>query len=96
MWCLDAGEELLELRLDCESVARRCAPDARGIARCAPVATDCRAPADGTSSARCDGDTLEVCLEGRLERVDCRSVGRSRSATVPAIPGAQAETVACF
>lgn len=96
VWCLERAGELLEQRLDCASVARRCAPDARGIARCAPVATDCTAPPDGTSSARCDGDALEVCLEGRLERMDCRSVGRSRCANVPAIPGVQAATVACL
>ncbi len=96
VWCLEQDGVLLEQRLDCAAAGRRCAPDARGIARCVPIATECVAPADGSSTARCDGNTLEVCLEGRLERVDCTSVGRSTCTMVPEIPGIQRATVACF
>jgi len=95
VWCLEEDGVFQELRHDCSASGRRCAADERGIARCVPPATECTAPSDGSSSARCDGNTLEVCVEGTLHRVDCASVGRSTCTTVPAIPGAQAETVAC-
>lgn len=97
VYCFDEGAGLQEIRYDCAAVGRKCAPDGgEGYAACVPTATECTAPSDGTSTATCDGDALEVCIEGELHHVECPSVGRATCSTVPEIPGAQAATVACF
>lgn len=96
MACAKLDGQLRELRTDCAKSGRRCLADAKGVGACVPRAEECTRPARGESSARCNGNALEVCIEGRLARVDCASVGRSECKAVPAIPGAQAATVACF
>lgn len=83
--CNTLGGSLVELRTDCASVGRRCATDARGRASCEPRASECAAPASGTS-ATCDGDAVRVCIEGRLQRIECASVGRSACVVVSATP----------
>lgn len=73
----DGTRAMIELRQDCAAVGRRCAPNARGIASCQPVATECQPAMSGTaSSARCEGDTLVVCQNGALSRINCASLGR--------------------
>lgn len=94
--CAKQDGALRELRIDCAKSGRRCQADDRGVGRCVPRAEECVRPSQGASSARCNGNALEVCVEGRLARLDCASVGRTTCKAVPAIPGAQAATVACY
>ena len=96
VYCMNqGGNGLRELRIDCAAADRTCGSDARQNVVCVPRATDCEAPSAGQSTARCDGTQLEVCVEGRLERVDCTALGRATCMPVPAIPGAQPATVTC-
>lgn len=96
VWCIENGGSLVEIRSDCGAAGRVCMPDARGVARCMPTGTECTPAGDGPSTARCDGNTLEVCVEGYLQRLDCASVGRTTCGPVPGIPGVQADTVGCM
>ncbi len=86
--CNTMGGSLVELRTDCAAVGRRCATDARGRAACVPRATECTPAASGTT-ATCDGGAVRVCIEGRLQRIECASVGRTSCAIVGNVPVCQ-------
>lgn len=79
--CAMAEGQLLEARSDCAAAGRVCALDARGRAACVPPANECTAAVTGTS-ATCDGTAIRVCLEGRIQRVDCASLGRTSCVSV--------------
>jgi hypothetical protein len=89
-----------ELRLDCGSVGRVCVlddsdPDVT-LSGCAPAASECTPATGSTTSAQCDGAAIEVCVEGRLERIECASVGRTSCMILPGIPGLQPATPVCI
>ncbi|MDP3212456.1 MAG: hypothetical protein Q8S73_00020, partial [Deltaproteobacteria bacterium] len=84
----DGSRPLLELRTDCAAIGARCMPDARGIARCVPTATECTpVSANGPTTATCEGNVVSVCLNGTRARIDCTAVGRARCGTVMPIAG---------
>ena len=88
-----AGDDKnVEMRMDCGAVGRACErieAEEGTWAECVDTGTECttRGSGEGTS-ARCDGDAIEVCIEGRLERITCPSVGRTHGCVIlPALPG---------
>jgi hypothetical protein len=84
----DGSRPLVELRSDCAAIGARCMPDARGIARCVPTATECMSPtASGPTTATCEGNVVSVCMNGTRARIDCTAVGRARCGTVMPVAG---------
>lgn len=87
---------LLELRSDCAAAGRRCVPDARGVASCAPRATGCMVPAQNAASgSRCDGTAVSVCLDGTPTRIDCAAVGRGACTMITPPAGLGAPYAGC-
>lgn len=84
--CANAGGSLVEARVDCAAAGRRCGADDRGRAACVPAATECAAATTTPTTATCEGTAIRVCIEGRVQRIDCTSVGM----TGCAMPGGSA------
>lgn len=81
--CTNLDGELFEARSDCSRVNRTCAVDSRGVARCVPKATECTPPAGGTSGT-CNGTSVQVCIEGSLNSIDCTTLGKQSCGGSPA------------
>lgn len=86
VYCGSMGGSLVELRSDCAAVGRRCGANARGQSACVPAATECAAATSGTSGT-CEGGAIRVCIEGRVRRIDCASVGLGACAVTAGVPG---------
>ncbi len=93
--CAGQGDSLSEVRSGCAAVGRKCALDEKNVARCVPIASDCTAATGYANTTRCDGTTLEVCIEGRVERLDCASVGMTSCTVSPGIPSVRPDTATC-
>ena len=60
----------------CTQVARHCGSAGNGDSACLPDGSDC----DGTSDG-CQGDAMQVCVDGKWTSVACSSLGLSTCAT---------------
>jgi hypothetical protein len=58
-------------RTDCAALASHCGTDEHGTLTCIPDATQC--PLDAPDS--CNGDSLEICVNGMLMDTPCASIG---------------------
>jgi hypothetical protein len=60
-----------ELPVDCAAAVEGSCVDGTDGPECMPTATEC----DARSMEACDGDRVQVCVNGRYEAIDCRELG---------------------
>ncbi|MCU1282415.1 MAG: hypothetical protein JWM53_5961, partial [bacterium] len=71
---------LASARIDCGALGGHCGIDTRRgqIQDCIPDATEC----DSTSPDRCNGNAIEICINGKYQSFDCTSIGLSTCSTI--------------
>jgi hypothetical protein len=68
--CLNGGEALV----DCNTVGKGFTCQTTTSAFCG-LAAECTPPTNGSVKATCEGNTVVFCNAGRIEKVDCTSLG---------------------